>query len=403
MLALPKKINVPILLLLITAVIWGIAPPIIKATIQTVPPLTFLMIRFWIAALIFLPYNIHILKRYNFTPVRLNKIVTAAILGHILSLSFLFTGLELTTSIITSILAATSPIVVSALGFFILKEIISKREIEGILLALIGTAVLIFSPLFENGGIGTSMYIILGTVLVMLAILFDSLYIIYTKKNITEDKIISPLILISFSFTLTAIVFTPLGFLEQYLNLRTEQGYYYRYCDQSDEKEKIDGKLFCDAFGCYTRLSPYYELAVERSGRPTSLKSRLTPLGAWIGYKEVPKTEITTYPTKYICAYDKSIRPSTLIIILNRIVSYFKPPAVYGILYMAIISGILAYTIYQLALKRVEAGNSSMFTYLHPVFGIPVAYLLLGETFSYLTLLGAVLIGYGIYRAERKT
>lgn len=397
-LTLPKSY----VLLLITAFIWGIAPAIIKATIQTVPPLTFLMLRFWICAIILLPYNIYIFKKYNFNPERLNKIVTAAILGHILSLSFLFTGIELTSSIITSIIAALSPIIVSIFGYFLLKETITRKEVEGILFALIGTSVLIFSPIFDYKSLGSSTYMIFGSFLVILAVIFDAMYIIYTKKYTVDDKIITPQILVSLAFTLAAIVFTPLGLLEQYLNLKTEQSYYYRYCDQDDERDKDSGELSCDAFGCYKKLAPVYELAVERSSHELSLKSSLTPLGAWIGYKEVPQTEITTYPIKYICAYDKSIRPSNLVIISKRLISYLYPPAIYGILFMSLFSGIFAYVLYQFALKRMEAGDSSLFTYLSPVFGIPFAYLLLGEQFSYLTFAGAILIAYGIYRAERK-
>ncbi|MFZ5366259.1 MAG: EamA family transporter, partial [Patescibacteria group bacterium] len=55
-----KKRLTAYLLLTLTAAIWGIAGPVIKNTLQFIPPFTFLFWRFLLASLIFLPFFIFV-------------------------------------------------------------------------------------------------------------------------------------------------------------------------------------------------------------------------------------------------------------------------------------------------------------------------------------------------------
>jgi drug/metabolite transporter (DMT)-like permease len=71
-----------------------------------------------------------------------------------------------------------------------------------------------------------------------------------------------------------------------------------------------------------------------------------------------------------------------------------------GILYMSIISYLVAYYLYDWSVKRIEASAAAVYGYLQPIFAFPAAYLLLGETPTPYFLLGAALIGVGVFITE---
>jgi len=73
------------------------------------------------------------------------------------------------------------------------------------------------------------------------------------------------------------------------------------------------------------------------------------------------------------------------------------------VLYMAIPGGLLAFTLYLIASSRIEVSEANLFTYLNGVIAIPTAYLLLGETPSFISLIAIIIIAFGVYRAEKKS
>ncbi len=82
--------------------------------------------------------------------------------------------------------------------------------------------------------------------------------------------------------------------------------------------------------------------------------------------------------------------------------SFFILKALPGVLYMAILSYIVAYYLYEWSVRRIEVSEAALFGYLQPVFAFPAAYLLLGELPTRYFLLGAVLIGLGVFLTEYK-
>lgn len=74
-----------------------------------------------------------------------------------------------------------------------------------------------------------------------------------------------------------------------------------------------------------------------------------------------------------------------------------------GILYMAILSYIIAYYLYDWSVRKIEVSEAALFGYLQPVFAFPAAYLLLGEVPTKYFLFGAVLIGTGVLFTEYKS
>lgn len=78
-----------------------------------------------------------------------------------------------------------------------------------------------------------------------------------------------------------------------------------------------------------------------------------------------------------------------------------KPIGLLGLLYMAVLSSVVAYIIYQWALDYVQVSDTAFFGYLAPIFTLPVSYFLLGETLRWSMIFGAVVIALGVVIAER--
>jgi drug/metabolite transporter (DMT)-like permease len=71
-----------------------------------------------------------------------------------------------------------------------------------------------------------------------------------------------------------------------------------------------------------------------------------------------------------------------------------------GLLYMAIFSSIVAFSLNQWALENGRVSDSAIFGYLGPVFAFPIAFLLLGEVPTFFLILGIIVIASGVIIAE---
>ncbi len=73
-----------------------------------------------------------------------------------------------------------------------------------------------------------------------------------------------------------------------------------------------------------------------------------------------------------------------------------------GVWFMAILSGTLAYTLRNKAVKTIEVSEASIFSYLYPLWAAPLAVLWLGEKLTLPFLVGAGVIAIGVTIAEYK-
>lgn len=73
-----------------------------------------------------------------------------------------------------------------------------------------------------------------------------------------------------------------------------------------------------------------------------------------------------------------------------------------GVVFMALISGTLAYTLWHRAEKSIEVSEVGLFAYLYPVFGIPLSVLWLHEKVTIPFVVGASIIALGVIIAEYK-
>jgi len=78
------------------------------------------------------------------------------------------------------------------------------------------------------------------------------------------------------------------------------------------------------------------------------------------------------------------------------------PQALPSILYMAIGGSVIGFWAYQEGHKRIEASEAVIFTYLNPVFAIPLSILWLKEAFSPVAIIATILIIVGVFISEKR-
>lgn len=289
--------------LIIVAAIWGIAGPVIKFTLPSLPPFIFLTYRFFISTIVFLPI---VLFKKTKAPSNIKDVAILtliALLGSSINLSLLFYGYTYTTALDASLLSATAPVFVVIASIFFLKERVTKKEKIGLFIAFLGTLVIIFQPLAENKILFREN--ILGNILIAIANIAGVFYVILSKYGLRKKY--DPLYMTFYMFFIGFITLLPLAALQA-------------------------GSL-----------------------------------------------------------------PNLVSLIVNSSLQ-----AHLGVLYMALLSGSLAYYLYQKAQKTIEASEAALFSYLSPLFAAPLAVFWLKEEITIFYLLGVAIVATGVIIAENK-
>ncbi len=289
------------LLLFFTAVIWGVAGPIIKYTLGGIAPLPFLTYRFAvssIAAIIFLLMGISKIPKGGriFFETLLYGFLTSTV-----ALGLLFFGLNNTTVLDMTFITAVGPLLIVLAGILYLKEHITKWEKTGMSLAFIGAVITVLEPLFSGN---FKIANLMGNVLVFLYLLVNTLSVVMAKRLLRKG--VSPITMTNFSFIIGFVTVAPLAALQ---------------------------------IGFFNMID----------------------------------------------------------VIGNLTVPYHL-----SILFMALISGNLAYALWVRGQKTIEIGEAALFGYLYPIFAAPLAVLWLKEKVTIPFVAGAIIISIGVFIAEYK-
>lgn len=202
------------LLLLLTAIIWGIASPVIKYTVSQISPFAFLFYRFLVTSAVFLPFFMVIARREKENFFSLLKIVPLGFLGVTLTLSLIFLGLEKTTALDASVLVALAPIFICVAGVLFLNEKVTRLETVGISFAFTGTLVMVAQPLIEGSAFASQN--LLGNLLIITSNFAWTAYVILSKE---EFKKHSPFIITATSFFTGLVTIIPFALFEQGIKL----------------------------------------------------------------------------------------------------------------------------------------------------------------------------------------
>lgn len=191
------------ILFLITTIIWGIAGPVIKFTLDGFPPLVFLVYRFGLAAILGIP--IIILARERFPKGKdFWLVIFYSFLSSTVALGLLFFGYEKTTALYGALLSAAGPILIAIGGVLFLREIVTRREMLGTGIAFMGTVITVLGPALRNHD-GTEGLI--GNLLVFTSLIVGVATAVIGK--ILLRKNLSPLFLTNFSFVVGFVTIAP--------------------------------------------------------------------------------------------------------------------------------------------------------------------------------------------------
>lgn len=196
-----------VIALIAANIIWGAAPPIFKWALQDIGPFTLAFLRFFIAAILILPFaykHLHVEKE------DIAETFLIGFLGVVINISAFFLGLKYAPSINASIIGSAGPIFLILFAFLFLREKPKKKVITGSFIGLFGVLIIMFKPLFS----GEPNLDLFGNALFFLAMLGGLGHTIIGRQLLKKYE---PLGLTFWSFFVGALSFLPF-FINENLN-----------------------------------------------------------------------------------------------------------------------------------------------------------------------------------------
>lgn len=205
-----------ILALLLTSIIWGVAGPVIKLTLPFLPPFTFIFFRLIIASFIFLPLFLREHKKHPIDERDFPHLFLVGLFGITLNLGLLFLGLEKTSAIEGGLIGATTPVLLLLAGWWFLKEKVNRKEKIGTVLALLGTLVIVFEPIYR-GEVLDHTFSLTRTTGNVLVLLGNLAWVAYTILSKEISKKYSALTVTFISIIVGLVTFLPLSLVEVFV------------------------------------------------------------------------------------------------------------------------------------------------------------------------------------------
>jgi len=322
---LPNTLPTGYILLIIATFLWAAAGPVIKNTLEYIPSLTFLFLRFLIVCVVLLPYTVYEIQKVKIHHKDYFNLILLGVFSQT-SLGLIFIGLKYTTATDNAIIGILGSILSVVAGHYFYNEKIHRDLKIGLLIASIGTLIVIVEPLFSP----------------------------YQGINIMERVFGNTLILIYNFFWVTYIVWSKMSM---------------------GEKSKVLEKTLS-----FIKIKP-----MAKEYPPTLL----TAISMYVGLFTI--APLAVFEMMGFFGNNQFFN-----------VSQMGVEAIVGLLYMALLSSIVAYVSYQKAIQLVKVSDMAFFHYLSPLFTLPVAYVILGEIPNKFVVVGSIFIGIGVYIAEIK-
>src|SRR3989344_2669433 len=194
------KIRLAVLALILANIIWGASFPIYKWSLEVIPPFSFAFFRFFIGALIILPFVIRFLK---VAKEDIPKLILISIISVTVQIPLLFFGLELSPSINAPIIISSGPIFLIVASVIFLKEKLKYKVLIGTLVSLLGVLAIILRPFLEGGLTGFG---VLGNFLIFAATLCGVVQAIILKEITVKNN---PLTVTFWMFLIGSIPLLP--------------------------------------------------------------------------------------------------------------------------------------------------------------------------------------------------
>ena len=182
------------LLLTLVTMVWAGLMPTGKIALRGVPPMTIAAIRMVIGSSLLSLYLRRDSRPIPWSPRLVAGILALGFCGYLVSTGGSYYGLRLTTVTNAALLNAASPVSLALLSVVILKERLPSRSVVGILLSVIGVAVIITRGSWEV--VSHSQYN-RGDIILLSTQLSWSLYSIYGRRLM---EYVSPLAATTFTY-----------------------------------------------------------------------------------------------------------------------------------------------------------------------------------------------------------
>lgn len=196
--------------MLVNVVCWGAAFVAVKPALSVTTPTRFLLYRYAFAIVLSLPILIHYKDKLPKMRKLLPKLIGIELLGTTLALWLIYAGLQLSSAIEANLITMSLPVLITIGGILFLKEREEKREALGLGIAVLGTLLLVLTPLFVFGN-GLAITSFEGNLLILLAMIINVAYYLLAKKHYHKY----PLFLVTtLSFYVGFYSFIPLSIIE---------------------------------------------------------------------------------------------------------------------------------------------------------------------------------------------
>src|SRR5699024_9235339 len=174
----------PFVLLTIATILWGGNFVFGRAVSSDLSPFTLAFLRWVVALIIFFPLAWKSLKQ-DWQKIRQHLFIVfiMALTGVAAFNTIVYIGLHYTTAINASLVNSTTPIIIYILSFFFLKERLTKWQVIGTTVSLLGVLLIISKGSFKSL-LGLSFN--LGDLIVLTAALSWSIYSLLVKRYSNE-------------------------------------------------------------------------------------------------------------------------------------------------------------------------------------------------------------------------
>lgn len=196
--------RLPILFLIVANIIWGASFPIYKWALSDIPSLTFVFLRFYIGALVILPF---VYKNLKVAREDWKDLFLLSLIGITITISLLILGLKLSSSINAPIILSAGPIVLIIGSFFYLKEKLKRKVVGGTLISLLGVLLIVLLPVFKEGLDGS----LLGNIFLVGAAIGSVIHALLLKKILPKYKALT---IAFWSFLIGSLPLLPFYFIE---------------------------------------------------------------------------------------------------------------------------------------------------------------------------------------------
>src|SRR6266513_5445710 len=175
-------------LLIMANVLWAASYVVSKFVLFETSVTIMLALRMGISALILLPFLIARRKDLNLTRQAIPQLLILALIGFVINKLLEFGGLALTTASDVALLITSETVFTAAFSWALLGERFKRLTGFALLLGFVGVYLIVERSFIPNIPSGVGLLRIIGDLLVLLALLVESLYTVRAKSMLVKHS-----------------------------------------------------------------------------------------------------------------------------------------------------------------------------------------------------------------------